>query len=251
MTAEHTIDYEALTQDAMRSVVRAVLLRAAKTGLPGDHHFYISFDTQAPGVILSKRLKESSKYQNEMTVVLQHRFWDLAVTDERFEVKLTFDGIPERLVVPFSAIKVFFDPSVRYGLQFEEPDGADGPLDGLMAEDAQSDQPTDQPAGLDSRVTTTRSQGPRKPRAPRKSRAERELSPVTVAPAATKSPPEVHAPASSQPPPPRAVPKTLVAETTTTPSSDRSASERPADDKPAAPAQAGAQIVSLDQFRKK
>lgn len=119
-TTELTIDYETLAQDAMRGVVRTVLQKAAKFGLPGDHHFYISFETQAAGVALSKRLKE--KYPNEMTIVLQHRFWDLNVGDERFEVKLTFDGIPERLVVPYTAIKVFFDPSVRYGLQFEEPD---------------------------------------------------------------------------------------------------------------------------------
>ena len=120
MTTEQTIDYETLAQEAMRGVVRTVLQKAAKFGLPGDHHFYISFETQAAGVALSKRLKE--KYPSEMTIVLQHRFWDLNVSDDRFEVKLTFDGIPERLVVPFSAIKVFFDPSVRYGLQFEEPD---------------------------------------------------------------------------------------------------------------------------------
>lgn len=114
------IDYEALAQDAMRGLVRTVLQRTAKSGLPGDHHFYISFDTNSPGVSISKRLRE--KYPNEMTIVLQHRFWDLSVSDERFEVKLTFDGIPERVVVPFAAIKVFFDPSVRYGLQFEEPE---------------------------------------------------------------------------------------------------------------------------------
>ncbi|HUS97801.1 MAG TPA: ClpXP protease specificity-enhancing factor SspB [Hyphomicrobiaceae bacterium] len=117
MTAEGTIEYEALAQEAMRGVVRTVLTRAAKTGLPGEHHFYISFNTLAPGVILSKRLRE--KYAEEMTIVLQHRFWDLIVTAERFEVKLTFDGIPERLVVPYKSIKVFFDPSVRYGLQFD------------------------------------------------------------------------------------------------------------------------------------
>ncbi len=118
MTGDQTtIDYEALAQDAMRGVIRGILGRVAKTGLPGDHHFYISFDTLAPGASLSKRLKE--KYPEEMTIVLQHRFWDLIVTEDRFEVKLTFDGIPERLVVPFGAIKVFFDPSVRYGLQFE------------------------------------------------------------------------------------------------------------------------------------
>jgi hypothetical protein len=119
MTGESTIDYEGLAQEAMRGVVRKVLVATAKSGLAGDHHFYISFDTEAPGVALSKRLKE--KYPREMTIVLQHRFWDLAVNDDRFEVKLTFDGIPEKLVVPFSAIKVFFDPSVRFGLQFEDP----------------------------------------------------------------------------------------------------------------------------------
>lgn len=120
MTAEGTINYDALAQDAMRGVVRNVLAQTARTGLPGEHHFYISFDTLAPGVVLSKRLRE--KYPGEMTIVLQHRFWDLIVNDERFEVKLTFDGIPERLVIPYSAIKVFFDPSVRYGLQFEAAD---------------------------------------------------------------------------------------------------------------------------------
>lgn len=113
------IDYETLAQDAMRGLVRTVLEQAAKSGLPGDHHFYISFDTCANGVSISRRLKE--KYPTEMTIVLQHRFWDLAVHEDRFEVKLTFDGIPERLIVPFAAIKVFFDPSVRYGLQFEDP----------------------------------------------------------------------------------------------------------------------------------
>lgn len=118
MTAGQHIDYEALAQEAMRGVVRAVLVKVAQTGLVGDHHFYIAFNTQAPGVNISKRLKE--KYPVEMTIVLQHRFWDLDVGDERFEVKLTFDGIPERLVVPFQAVKVFYDPSVPYGLQFEE-----------------------------------------------------------------------------------------------------------------------------------
>lgn len=237
MTAEHTIDYEALTQDAMRGVVRAVLLRAAKSGLPGDHHFFISFDTQAPGVILSKRLKETPKYQSEMTIVLQHRFWDLAVNDERFEVKLTFDGIPERLVVPFSAMKFFFDPSVRFGLQFEDPEGPDGAMDGLTADESQSDAPVT----ADGRATTTRSQGPRKPRAPRKSRAERDVAPVSAA-SATKAPPAVHTPAATPPAsPPRVAPNVMTAES----------SASPPESKPATPVSSGAQIVSLDQFRKK
>lgn len=111
------IDYESLAQDALRGVIRSVLARAETDGLPGEHHFYIAFDTRAEGVSLSKRLRE--QYPQEMTVVLQHRFWDLYVHEDSFEVKLTFGNIPERLSVPFSAIKVFFDPSVPYGLQFE------------------------------------------------------------------------------------------------------------------------------------
>jgi hypothetical protein len=115
------IDYEALTQQALRGVVRQILTGVAADGLPGNHHFYVAFNTLAEGVGISKRLKE--QYPEEMTIVLQHRFWDLAVHDDRFEVKLTFNSIPERLVVPFTAIKVFFDPSVPYGLQFETGGG--------------------------------------------------------------------------------------------------------------------------------
>lgn len=118
MTAGQHIDYDALQLEALRGVVKGCLAQVSRSGLLGDHHFYIAFNTQAPGVGMSKRLKE--KYPVEMTIVLQHRFWDLAVDDDRFEVKLTFDGIPERLVVPFKAVKVFYDPSVPYGLQFEE-----------------------------------------------------------------------------------------------------------------------------------
>ncbi|MFG1280939.1 SspB family protein [Xanthobacter autotrophicus] len=116
MSVDH-IRYDLLAQEALRSVVRRVLLDVAKTGLPGEHHFYISFDTRAPGVRLSQRMLE--KYPEEMTIVLQHQFWDLIVTDTTFEVGLSFGGIPERLLVPFSALKGFFDPSVKFGLQFE------------------------------------------------------------------------------------------------------------------------------------
>jgi len=115
--ADSQIDYELLAQNALRGVVRQVLEGVVADGLPGDHHFYICFDTRAPGVIVSKRLRE--QYPDEMTVVLQHRFWDLIVEEQYFEVKLTFNNIPERLVVPYRAIKVFYDPSVPYGLQFE------------------------------------------------------------------------------------------------------------------------------------
>lgn len=115
--ADH-IRYDLLTQQALRGVVRTVLTDAVKKGLPGEHHFYISFDTQAEGVRLSQRLK--AQYPEEMTIILQHQFWDLTVDDDGFEVGLSFGGIPERLAVPFEAIKGFFDPSVQFGLQFEE-----------------------------------------------------------------------------------------------------------------------------------
>ncbi|MGE0629039.1 MAG: SspB family protein [Hyphomicrobiaceae bacterium] len=118
MTAGRSIDYDVLTQDALRGVVRTVLIQIAEHGLPGEHHFYIAFDTQAPSVVLSRRLKD--KYPEEMTIVLQHRFWDLVVGEDRFEVKLTFDSIPERLVIPFSAIRMFVDPSARFTLQFND-----------------------------------------------------------------------------------------------------------------------------------
>lgn len=113
------IRYDLLTQQALRGVVRSVLTETAKKKvLPGDHHFYISFDTRAEGVRLSDRLK--AQYPEQMTIILQHQFWDLKVTDDAFEVGLSFGGAPEKLVVPFEAIKGFFDPSVQFGLQFEE-----------------------------------------------------------------------------------------------------------------------------------
>ena len=112
------IRYDLLTQQALRGVVRNVLADTAKKGLPGDHHFYISFDTRADGVRLSDRLR--AQYPDEMTIILQHQFWDLKVGDDEFEVGLSFGGIPEKLSVPYEAINGFFDPSVQFGLQFEE-----------------------------------------------------------------------------------------------------------------------------------
>ena len=114
--ADH-IRYDLLTQQALRGVVRNVLTDTAKKGLTGDHHFYISFDTQADGVRLSQRIL--AQYPEEMTIILQHQFWDLSVSDDAFEVGLSFGGVPEKLTVPFEAINGFFDPSVQFGLQFE------------------------------------------------------------------------------------------------------------------------------------
>src|ERR1700754_4179027 len=116
MATDH-IRYDVLARDALRGVLRQVLKDAAEHGLPGEHHFYITFLSTAEGVKLSPRLL--SQYPQEMTIILQHQFWDLVVTDDRFEVGLSFGGVPERLVVPFASIKSFFDPSVQFGLQFE------------------------------------------------------------------------------------------------------------------------------------
>lgn len=111
------IRYDVLVQDALRGVVRKVIGEIGKTGLPGEHHFYVSFDTRHPGVRLSGRLRQ--RYPTEMTIVLQHQYWDLVVTETYFEVGLSFSGIPEKLHVPFNAVKGFVDPSVEFGLQFE------------------------------------------------------------------------------------------------------------------------------------
>lgn len=113
-----SINYEHLAKEALRSVVHSVLKQVKEEGLPGEHHFYISFHTTAPGVKISNRIK--AQYPKEMTIVLQHQYWDLKVEEDYFEVRLSFSNIPELLVIPYSAVKVFFDPSVPYGLQFDQ-----------------------------------------------------------------------------------------------------------------------------------
>jgi hypothetical protein len=120
--ADEEIRYDLLTQGALRGVIRRVLAQVQRSGLPGQHYLYIAFDTGAEGVSVSKRLKE--QYPEEMTIVLQYQFWDLQVTNDRFEVKLSFGSLPERLVVPFEAVKAFYDPSAQFGLQFGKPGAA-------------------------------------------------------------------------------------------------------------------------------
>ena len=114
------IDYDALQQEALRGVVRAALKQAAATGLPGDHHFYITFKTAAPGVTGPKELLE--KYPDEMMIVLQHQFWDLAPGETFFSVTLRFGGQPKSLSVPYAAITQFWDPSIDYRLRFNVPE---------------------------------------------------------------------------------------------------------------------------------
>jgi hypothetical protein len=218
MTAEREIDYEALVRGAMRGVVRTVLARVAKFGsLPGEHHFYIAFRTAAPGVSISKRLKE--KYPEEMTIVLQHRFWGLIVKDDYFEVNLTFDSIPERLVVPFDAIKVFFDPSVPYGLQFEDFDISGAAAQELAGSQRESRSLRAPRAGAADRVADVApARAEKKPRAPRRPQPEKTAERGPGA-SADKAPPEKAPPTSGKPTEP-------------------------------APAK-GPKVVSIDAFRKK
>ena len=113
--------YEQLAQDALRGVIRAALERAASPGgIPGAHHFYITFKTRAPGVSVPPDIM--AKYPDEMTVVLQHQFWDLSVEPDLFSVMLKFGGMPKVLTAPYTAVTRFYDPSVQFLLQFEEPE---------------------------------------------------------------------------------------------------------------------------------
>jgi uncharacterized protein len=115
--ATDLIRYDLLVQDALRSVVRRVLADTARTGLIGDHHFNIAFKTQAPGVVAPAAVR--SRFPDEMSIILQHEFWDLVVTQDAFEVSLHFSRKPERLVVPFDSITGFSDPSVPFGFKLE------------------------------------------------------------------------------------------------------------------------------------
>jgi uncharacterized protein len=251
--ADRTIDYEALAQDAMRGLVRTVLTKAAKVGLPGEHHFYISFDTLAPGAFISKRLRE--KYPDEMTIVLQHRFWDLAVTDERFEVKLTFDGIPERLVVPFNAIKVFFDPSVRFSLQFEGPEAAGESARGRSGNEDIIDTPRigGSPA-TPMRATATRSTPERKVRTTAAARKGRDRSDDTPPAEPARTGPRLAKSDMSKVEPVTSKPEKVVEKIT---EHDEGKVVAPVSSPapaivsaPPAPS-TGAQVVQLDKFRKK
>ncbi|WP_306142948.1 SspB family protein [Roseibium sp. MMSF_3412] len=149
--SEDLLRYDILIQDALRGAVKKILAEVGRTGLPGEHHFYIAFDTNAPGVRISQRLKE--RYPQEMTIVLQHQFWDLAIGEHAFEVGLSFGGVPEKLLVPFSAIKGFFDPSVQFALEFDPGKTAEELPEELLeaveelakAEQEQSENSTDAP----------------------------------------------------------------------------------------------------------
>ncbi|WP_406854288.1 ClpXP protease specificity-enhancing factor SspB [Alsobacter sp. KACC 23698] len=207
------IRYDLLVQDALKGVVRKVLADAAAHGLPGEHHFYISFRTGDPGVRISNRLRE--KYPEEMTIVLQHQFWDLGLTEHTFEVGLSFSGVPERLLVPFDSLTGFFDPSVQFGLKFELSGAEDADNDEGEEDDAEAS-----PAGAPS---TPSAKGPAALPSPKQG--------------AAKSGPARIAPAKTSPGKPAAESGSAVAKGDASEDADKAAS--------------GAEVVSLDAFRKK
>lgn len=187
------IRYDLLVQDALKGVVRKVLIDC-KDGLPGEHHFYISFQTDFPGVRLSNRLRE--KYPQEMTIVLQHQFWDLNVTEHTFEVGLSFSGIPERLLIPFDALTGFFDPSVQFGLKFDSQDEDE-------EDETEETPPTPQPIRGSASEPVELKQ-PRKPQpaadkkpAPEKVPAAKTEAEVTADDTGAE-PPEADAPGSAE-----------------------------------------------------
>jgi len=200
--AQDLIRYDLLAQDALRGVVRTVLADVARNGLPGDHHFFIGFSTKAPGVRISNRLRES--YPEEMTIVIQHQYWEFEVGDTSFSISLSFNGIPERLIIPFAAIKGFLDPSVQFGLQFD-------PGTPVEANDAGEAAPAETPEA--EAEPAPRQAAPEKPAKSRKAKPER--------------------------------------------AADEASADTPDADTPdAAPSQSdgepqGAEVVSLDTFRKK
>jgi uncharacterized protein len=160
MSVDH-IRYDLLTQDALRGVIRTVLTGVAVKGLQGEHHFFITFDTRVDGVRMSARLRAS--YPGEMTIVLQHQFWDLTVGEDHFDVGLAFNGVPERLHVPFKAIKAFMDPSVPFGLEFT----VDGEAPTGTSRDATAETPADAtkpaPVGKPLRAKMAPAKAPKQP----------------------------------------------------------------------------------------
>ncbi len=154
---ETQIKYDELVQNALRGVVRDLLRQVVDSGLPGAHHFYIAFRTRAPGVDIPEHLKQ--RYPDDMTIVVQHRFWGLEVHDDHFAIGLSFNHKPERLVIPFDAVVGFVDPSVQFALQFQDNDemSADGDTSDLdMLEKGEPD--TDPDTALDNPTTSPASE---------------------------------------------------------------------------------------------
>jgi hypothetical protein len=166
--AEDHIRYDILAQEALRGVMRKVLAEVARTGLPGNHHFFITFLTGAPGVRVSPRRRE--KYPEQMTIVIQFQYWDLKVSDTGFEVGLSFSDVPERLEIPFSAVRGFYDPSVNFELEFDVKTEAPAAVE---------EKPAKPQADAKAAAPAKKSEGKKKP-------AETAKEPAAEAPPAGK-----------------------------------------------------------------
>ncbi len=212
--ARDTLQYDKMVESALRGVVRQALIYISKNGLPGNHHFYLTFRTDHPGVDISESLR--AQYPNDMTVVLQHQYWGLEVNDDHFVVNLSFNNIPERLQVPYAAMMSFVDPSVKFGLQFQplEPDSPASLASGFAAAAAATDSAKSKPKLSEAKPA--------------------EVKPIELKPAEAKKSDKA-APAPKEP----------GKETAT----DKDEPKAPADAADsAAPAD---KVVSLDSFRKK
>ncbi|MBZ9856667.1 SspB family protein [Mesorhizobium sp. CA13] len=162
--ADDHIRYDILAQEALRGVMRKVLAEVARTGLPGNHHFFITFLTGAPGVRVSSRLRE--RYPEQMTIVIQFQYWDLKVTETGFEVGLSFSDVPEKLEIPFSAVRGFYDPSVNFELEFDvKTEG--------QSDDELASQPAPEPLAI---VTEKKPKAEKKTAEPEKKAADADAA---------------------------------------------------------------------------
>ncbi len=143
--SQDVLRYDRLIEEALRSVVREVLTETAARGLPGNHHFYITFKTSHDGVDIPPRAR--AQHPEEMTIVLQHQFWNLAVEDDHFRVTLSFNKREEELVIPFASITTFADPSVQFGLQFQSHHEATEDEESAELPEAAADVSRDMAAG--------------------------------------------------------------------------------------------------------
>ena len=162
-----SINYELLVEDSLRTVVRGALAIVQEYGLPGECHFYITFRTQADGVEMDESLKNSNP--NEMTIVLQHQFWDLTVEEDHFSVGLSFSGVQHNLLVPFSAVTHFTDPSVGFGLQFSDPNDSQKTSDNeagekpVLLREVISEDDTDEKADQQDKAESAQTTAEQKP----------------------------------------------------------------------------------------
>lgn len=212
---EDLIRYDVLTQEALRNVIRKVLEEVSVTGLPGEHHFFITFSTNHPGVRLSARMRE--RYPEEMTIVIQHSFWDLKVSEHDFEIDLSFDDILERLRIPFDALKGFFDPHVKFGVQFDAEYLEAANADEIQGDEEEGDNPDNLP-----QIAQTRE--------------------MTKSPAA-KVPVSKAGKTSGK--------KTKASKSKEKKAADTSEPQEPSEPQDTSEYDGGAEIVSLDKFRKK